>query len=784
MTIGLLKHFVAATTQMDTSTNFDSATVCDSVTGVEVPSNSEKQGLTSFVNEACESVFVSGAAHKLPPGTTYDTQVEDLKSYLARPLKISQGSMSTTTGVVYGTTLNTTNLKAGQALSRLQGCYGYRFTLVFRLEIASTPFIGGRARMIWIPCAVNRASSYAFYLGENSVSMVPGVDIDFVESTSAELRVPYVHYLDYLPWNPQIAIDYGTFELFQMLPSAGGAGFVPPTYSLWLSYEDVHMIGSAPPALVTVTPQSGLAPASKESGNRYLSTALAATSSVMSIAAGSFPAIASYTAPLAWVSRYASRLASTFGYSKPNNHVGLTRVIKTNYNSDCYIDGMTVSKTMGAMTENSIVALDGFASSGIDEMDFDFFLGREAVCCKFTLSTQVADAEIYCANLTPFSFWYQTGNKCNTVPNAVSPTPPAVSGQIQTTPLFYLANIFGKWRGGFKFKFTSNKTKFHTGRLLFSYVPIAGMTVAYSATPTFTGYDTSVSTLNAHTAIWDLRQDNTFEFECPYLAPTQYLSKYRPMGTLMVTVMEPLQAPSTCSNLVTMHVYVAAMPGFSFACPVGTSYLPTSTPTNIVVQSGLTHESTNIGESIRSVKQLIQRACNSVINTSTALAVASASPWWYANPTVTVPDTNIDYTTYFQRCYVFARGSTEYHYTPISDNVTFYSYMLSFDGTVGIPNMTTLIVENDGALHVTLPFYSNSSRVVVGGAPFSLTDVPFMGIGLTGATGHAPQAFLSVAASDDSQLGFYLGTPVLQLHNVNQSATNSALSNALNAAYP
>jgi hypothetical protein len=103
--------------------------------------------------------------------------------------------------------------------------------------------------------------------------------------------------------------------------------------------------------------------------------------------------------------------------------------------------------------------------------------------------------------------------------------------------------MFRYWRGGIKFRFTFAKTKFHGGRVMVAFVPATYDTATNAVlsnpvpAPETTG---GLVQPFQQSAIFDLKDSNTFEFHVPYISARPWLSTFGTVGGVTMLVMDRL----------------------------------------------------------------------------------------------------------------------------------------------------------------------------------------------------------------------------------------------------
>jgi len=336
--------------------------------------------------------------------------------------------------------------------------------------------------------------------------------------------------------------------------------------------------------------------------------------------------------------------------------------------------------------------------------------------------------------------------------------------------------MFGRYRGSFKFRIKMSKTKMHTGRVLIGYMPadyFDGQVATQTAVPTdFTAY-------NFKSAIWDLREGNVFDFECPFMSQYSWLPTNIAYGTFFMYVIEPLAGPPSVATSVPFVVEVAGCSDLEYSVPADNKWFPAPySGTTIVSQmgEGLLGSSTSqkhsllcVGDRIRSVKQLLNVACPfTQVSTTGAIASTVVVPWYRFNPTSwsgSAPQDNSNpYTQYITAAYAMGRGGT------MVDAVVFGNYIQDVVFTAATtPNRATtpgscnlpVPIEN-GQAHFKFPYYSMTPRSwTIPDSTFDPRYVVSVNVGVT--AGETPNIIFFIRAADDAQLGYWLGPPPLSV---------------------
>lgn len=800
MSVGCAKRALATNhSGDDQNTLAHSTDSCSVVDGVAVPVDSEVELLTSFRNEACDQVTVCGAHYSRSDAMRGEPTLTDIKEYLGRPVTLANGTFSQ---VVPSAVLTQDLTIANFDLhNRLFGVFGFRATMVFRLQIAANPFQAGVIRMTWQP-QVSAANPEFRTINRTAASMMPGVNFDICETTSVVLRVPFVNSWNYYPVNP-LAVSgtysgrygadpttvLGCLTLYAYMPLTVAAGGGIPTYHLYGHLEDVELLGASCNDFVNVTPQSG---GEVKAVDRPLSAMLSAASRVVALYGGYVPLISSYAGPTSWFLRQGAKLASAFGFSKPLDVQTVTRMQLTQNTYQQNADGFNVAYNVGLMSDNEVAAEPGFAGTDLDEMSLDYVLSVPSCICSGVLTTTDTSYQIkYTCAVCPRSMWFNNfGGAPLNLPFYPST---GTNVSILSTPLSFLGNMFSLWHGDIKFTVRVAKTKFHTGRLLLSYNPGygdyfagvgAGKAPALAARKEF----------NYKSLVWDLREGNVVEFVVPFVSPCTYNMVDQPTGAFCISVIDPLIAASTVSSSVPFLIEVSALPGFEFASPSTPQLYPAPLASNVYSQSGSEVVKSQfgsrdamlcIGERITSVKQLISKACPDFTFSGSTTGDWSVAPFytqeyptWSGNALVvstagiTDAGTNpVSWCRYLSMMYAYARGGTSYHIirndgldTGVGFIYALYQTgMQWYDSPLSSSMTCNSYISEKSALHVNVPFYAPTSRVLRGSADAfpSQTGLGPAGLLRVGSSATGVNILVFTHASDDAQLGYFLGTPPL-----------------------
>lgn len=786
--------------------------------GLTVPDNKEVTGVTSFVAEACSHAEALGKYYVPSRVLHQQEDLQDLKKYFARPRLVSQGTLNTATRGVQVienvNMLSLLNVQFPHAKQRLMGIYGFRFSLVYSLQVATTPFHQGLLYTAW-QYGVITSTPLVFQRGmkAETATNLPHVKLDLASETMAQLKVPFLHTHEFMTLNS--AMDYGLLTIGHLLPTPVVAGLVAPTFKLYLHLEDLEFIGASPAATTTVILQGGLSPIEKESKSQgHIISKTLGTMSNVSAVASRIPMLSAYAGPTTWFLRAASMAANAFGYSKPQIEDPINRVIPTHTALEHNVDVASPATVLAPFVSNRLRVDPTFSATEVDEMSLAYVLQQYTQVCYGSMTpANTHSAVLYGARVSPSCMWFRApliapfGNMEN--PNTASST----SNSFQPSGLFYWASMFRLWRGGLTFRFTFSKTKHHGGRIMVCFNP--GSTYAYGGvvigTTTGPEIDGAMMQPFGYTSVFDLRDNNVFEFEVPYVSETPYTSFTGAIGGITMSVMDPLQAPSVVSNTVNFLVEVKCNSDFELAIPSGIQY-PAHPRGTVKYQSGTLSDTfgddvceLTIGEKINSAKQLIMLPkWNYSALAQNAGQTILGYPWYTHNqPLETVPpgDTDTHYEMFswggnIATCYAYARGATEFHVYPNrAEGTMLEAYCLSPDlgwyfGPSGSQpqyksgsTQMRVVAHLGTPLHVKFPSYQTTVRVPTYVYNDKKWECSFTGVNrnanpVPNADGiNYHYAFPCIkalnnvgltyykqsrAAADDAMLGHYMGpTPML-----------------------
>lgn len=540
------------------------------------------QEVTGFIDDA--AVVASSLPELVTPesaviSATMEDRVHTITDVLARPVVVADFTWSD--GNALGDVLKTLDFpqilfdKSANLVNKLNYFTYLRADVCVRIVVNANTFQAGKLLTYFTPfeplvgnrkLAVNHFSAFSTY---------PHVINDASTGNVAELRIPYVAPYASYRLTDKIG-NIGTLEMRVLNPLKTGDCNV--TIYAWFTNISVDIPSGTELALTSTqaarrniirSTDFVAHVAGEEKGkSKVISSTLDKISTVAS-ALVSVPVVGQVAAPVMWVTKFASTLAEYFGYSKSHNIS--TPCVMTNVPGYGFTNanGVDSSVVLATSHENSIEPRGDVFGSKVDDMDITAIVKHRALVDTFKLkTTDIQDTVLFTIPVTPG--W------CVKALGVYRPTPTA-----------YVASMFQYWRGGLRYKIQAAKTAYHSGRVRISYIPAQVNPV------TVDDYEQTYSW------VLDLRNSSEIEFTIPYNNITEWaLSRLVSeteaipsiaIGSVVISVLNPLRAPSTVTQELDFNIWIAGDSDLQFAVPSFGNYVP-SLPN---LQAGLTSDATD-----------------------------------------------------------------------------------------------------------------------------------------------------------------------------------------------
>lgn len=445
-----------------------------------------------------------------------------------------------------------------------------RMKLHVKMVISGTKFHYGRALVSYNPFQRNdQVTVTRNFIQQDLIqaSQKPHIFLNPTKNSGGELCLPFFYDYNYMKvpsgnWDELGDIVISSFG--NLLHANGGDDPVTITTYVWA--EDVVLTvptqSSAP-----LTSQSGRRQrrrnnaddtmntinGSDEYGQGIISKPAAAIAKAAN-ALSTLPVIGPYMTATQIGANAVGRVASMFGYSRPNiiTDIQLYKPMPAGNlaNTDA-ADGamkLTLDSKAELTVDSRTVGLDG-----TDEMGILDYVKRESYLTSFgwSPSDQVDDL-LWNTRVLPM----QLDN---------------VNGEIHMTPLAHMATAFESWQGSIKFRFQIVKSDFHKGRILVRWDPnqllsTVDYNVNYSRVIDIAETDDFEIVVGWGQRDPWLNCDSPYSTGSNFSAGSRLLSNNLSNGILELAVLNDLVSPSVDSP-ISINVFVSACDDFKFAAP-------------------------------------------------------------------------------------------------------------------------------------------------------------------------------------------------------------------------
>lgn len=538
-------------------------------------------GTTTLVDENTAQTIGTSHIASLTSDFTFgsmDTNSQqDIGDFLKKPFLVASGVLSASDDATTFTPYNMPQYLLSQDFfyQKLKGNLFFKGTLEFTLTVNANPFQQGRYLLTWCPTGGSRSDGAhsgqwidAHTFSAMQRTQIPHVQLDLASQTRVTLEVPFVS--AYSCWTTATSshqFDTGQVRIYPYASLAtGSGGSTTAGYSLWARFKDSTLSTAA-------VPNAGGSFSKKEqkSQGKGPVESVAKHIGIFASKVSAVPLLAPFAAPVAWAADLVSGVASVFGWAKPINAGPDDLVVRDFMYNYTHYDAVDNSKLLAYSAKNEVENIDGFAGTSVDELDFNTFLtipSYSGVSFNWN-GTQASGVLLNELLMSPIQFQQAYAD---------------VNGntQISHTPVSFLSNSFGRWRGGFAITFKFVKTKFHAGRLVVAFNPGSVYSPPGTTTLALTQY------LNRH--IIDLREVSEYTINVPYVAMTPYLDTQQAncyFGYLRTYILDELTNPSTTASSIVTLIEVACLPDFEFAVPTTNPFTPIiNTGINAVPHSG------------------------------------------------------------------------------------------------------------------------------------------------------------------------------------------------------
>lgn len=588
-------------------------TECATIDADAAPISSEVQQNLQFLNDACSSVAVRTDKSwwsMLAPGRKLSGD-----TMLSTPVVVASGNINSTPFLRKLTYANAISMLNGDPnlifQSYLRGHRAFRATWCFRVELSTTPYIGGVLRAFhWLP---GGAYDPSFTVDPDFTSAPaymahPGVFIDLATTNAFEFKIPHRALEPAIPIEGQDA-DNGYFGLVPRIPLNTALAGDAVRYTVYFWLEDVELFGRKAPVGSTsaAVPSGGDRLQGEAKTQGPISGFLLATSRVSDWAGTLVPTMVGYTSALSWMARAGAKVASAFGYSRPLNQTPVRTVVNHAWAHNGTATGVDHGYNLGLFHDTQVIPAP-VAGLPADELSIAYLASRYHPLTTRNLPTTFAMGTLFMkGTLNPMALM-TTYTGAQVTPRLWSNNAGIAAGtsvySFWPSAAMWCASHFTYWRGGFHFRLILSKTRFHSGKLLFTwdYNP-REMTVDSDSCfiPTYT------NTQYCHSVLIDLREGNVVDIHIPWEYTGPMAAMNTMIGTWSIWVVEPLVAPDSVKTSIGVAIEGCMTEDTVFGGPRESCLVPVHRDTFAYASGGdrrVDLLAATFGEDITSVKQL------------------------------------------------------------------------------------------------------------------------------------------------------------------------------------
>lgn len=606
--------------------------------------------------------MLTDAVQKHLAATRTPTSVVLDDKYFCEPVLISSGVLAAgTTGAAFADIDLRYELinSVPRWRERLNGWRRWRATWHVKLLVSPSPYVSGVLRW-WheppltagftLPTPIVRTLRWEVF------SQAPGVDLDVGEINSVCIEVPHI---SPVPWmETQSGFDNGSVRGNYIVPLALGTGSgVLPSYQAWVWLSDVEVDGRKPldtemsdivPTMAYGTKKGG--EAAKE--DKPVSTFLMSAARLSTFMGKRIPFITAYTTPVSWAARTAAKVASAFGFSKPDRNTSIVTVYNNRQGYGLNATGLQVSTNVGLLHDAAVNP--GFTNvTTVDEMSKDYVTGIKfpLTISSFT-AEQAAGAYLLKGVITPWGQFHSgTLRVLKHIKRALLDAG-GVGRPFWPGPAFLFNSFFSLWRGDMVITIKFAKTRFHAGRVefLYYYDPIDA---AATALPVPTTFETAHSVYRQE---FDLAAGSEYEIRIPYAYNAAYCGFNNAIGIYAMRVISPLVSPDTVSPTVPFTV-MTHWENMEFASPINRLMSPVASAEEAPLYPAMNPVcEMTVGECVDSVKQLLMK--------ETMLRTIDTAQFNAVQPLV--PGANMDTSNplnVWRWCYSYEKGGFVYRFS-------------------------------------------------------------------------------------------------------------------------
>lgn len=485
---------------------------------------------------------------------------------LKKPVQIAQVSWSTTQSrntQIYGASIPGVLGSVESLIFRTLSMYAfYKLSPCLRIQINATQFHQGQLICCFDPFSFTQIPGSADKLTIFSATGLPNVKIMASDSEAAELCIPFIHPKSYLTTNDENSfLNLGYFSILVLNPlqAADGASNTL-SVSVWIYAKDaqVHVPIQFHPLVLEES--SGILQGTLQPliDNIKIGTGQA-TDAIGNLITGNVGQALRKGQGLV------DTLGNVFGFDYPSRTIQPDKTI-TPIENLAICRGKSQSQRLAVDPFSAHILQDDVASESKAAMDLLSICQMPMLYTQFLFQgTNSRDDLLFSSTVHPCL------SPKFTIPGDTLPS-------TQRTYLSYVSDGFMYWNGGIEYDIEVIATKFHSGKLLFAFVPNTTVIPSY--------VDASTALPNV---IIDLQQSSSTTFKIPWTSSiamkstSLYANRGQQsesdcvLGTMVCYVQNTLAFASNVAPSVEINIYIKASKDYGLYIPrrpIFNSYQP------------------------------------------------------------------------------------------------------------------------------------------------------------------------------------------------------------------
>lgn len=585
--IGCVNFFIAISThqtkQGQTITNSEDVYETPSLLTENLAPDTTNQINTSYLEERVVDSKQAYPTSNLSLAPSVEAEMSDgtwfARQQLMKPVQLAQFEWSTTTPrdtPLYSALFPQVLAQQDSLVRRTLNMYAFfKMTPCFRVQINATQFHQGQLICYWDPFNYQSElddlpgdePSYLYDVASIiSATGLPHVKIMASESDAVELCIPFIHPRSFLTTNvPNIGNTMGRFEVRVMNPLLVAEGATPTlTATVWVYAKNAEVHVPIQNHDFQATTKSRTQQTPRDTQTKQISSLQADTPSTQSFLQKGMSQASDAIGNL---------LSGNIGQALRKGH-GLIDTALSAFGFDYPSDTISPSKTVMPL-ENMAVTIGKSRSQRLAVDPFSMHILHDEVASESLESmdllkiaqTPMLIKQVYFNSITA------AGTLLYSLPVHPNISPSSIEQVMQRTYLSFATDAFNYWSGGLIYDIEVVATRFHSGKLLFAYVPNDQSIPSYEA-----------ASLSLPNVILDIQQTSSFTFKVPYTSSTSMKSSTlynettqeqfvdAAIGTLVCYIQNPLVCASNVAPTVELNIYLSADSDFNLYVPKKPSF--------------------------------------------------------------------------------------------------------------------------------------------------------------------------------------------------------------------